>query len=195
MKKWFGKISYREAQSIQEDLHKQVCDNLHDFIIMGFEPAETVLTLGKNAGDQDILNKNFPIIQTDRGGKVTAHLPGQLVCYPIFDLRKTNWGPRKFVTMLESSVIALLKECSISNAHTDSIYPGVWVGGEKICALGIRFKDHVSMHGFALNISCDLSVFESFIPCGIQDRSVTSIEKLTGKTFSAENLFQKVSIQ
>lgn len=148
---------------------------------------EPVLTLGKNADSSNLL---FPIdhyrelgvefSKTERGGDVTAHMPGQLVVYPIIDIQKQKLSVRSYVECLEASVIDTLSFFGIKSARDLSL-PGVWVGSEKICAIGVRVKSRVTMHGIALNINNNLDLFGKIIPCGIKSRGVTSMQKLLGQ--------------
>jgi lipoate-protein ligase B len=151
-----------------------------------------VQTLGKNASlanvklagrenTESVLN----IIRCDRGGEVTAHMPGQCVVYFILDLGGRGLGPKDFVACLERGVIEYLSEIGVA-ATTDLKYPGVWVNQKKICAIGIRVKNRISMHGIALNVNNDLSLFEKIIPCGIADRGVVNLVQLIGRHLSSE---------
>jgi lipoyl(octanoyl) transferase len=132
-----------------------------------------VVTLGKNAGAELTLGST-PRHVSDRGGKATAHEPGQLVCYPILPMTFYGLGPRDYVGILCQSVICLLAEEGIL-AREDPDYPGVWVGDKKICAVGIRIENRITSHGLALNVSNSLDAFQGITPCGILDRGVTTM--------------------
>ena len=176
-----GLTNYTDGWDLQKSIHKNVVDGNSRETIISLQHYP-VLTLGKNATKQNILiseellekSHSAKLVRADRGGEVTAHNPGQLVIYPIIKLGERRLSPKKFICLLEQSVIELLKNYGI-NAVRDSINPGVWVNSKKICATGVRIMQRVSMHGIALNIENDLSLFETIIPCGIADRLPTRI--------------------
>jgi lipoate-protein ligase B len=130
-----------------------------------------------------IAGRGAEVIQSDRGGDVTFHGPGQLVAYPILDIRARELGPATYVRMLEESVIATLAAFGIEGARV-ARRPGIRAdcGSAKIAAVGVRIRDGVSMHGLALNVSTDLEWFEAIVPCGITDAGVTSMQRLAGAT-------------
>lgn len=123
------------------------------------------------------------VVETDRGGDVTFHGPGQLVAYPILDLRARGLGPASYVRILEASLIATLARFEV-NAERVAGRPGVWVEVDgalaKIAAVGVRVREGISMHGVALNVSTDLEWFEAIVPCGIADAGVTSMQRVLG---------------
>ena len=123
------------------------------------------------------------MIQTDRGGEITYHGPGQLVGYPIIDLKKYRRSITWFMRSLEQSIIEMLNEINISSTRKEGL-TGVWVNDHKIAALGVRLSRWVSMHGFAINIHTDLSLYRGMIPCGISDFGLTSIAKIKGEDYS-----------
>jgi lipoate-protein ligase B len=181
-------ISYRDfldydvAYEEQMKWHFKVCQQESSGVIIVVEHPRTI-TLGKHAQVNHILvdretlaREGITLIQTDRGGEVTAHMPGQIVLYPILPLAKLGLSPKTYVDLLSRVVIATLAEFSIHGVY-DPQYPGIWVGSEKICAIGIRIRSRVSLHGIALNVSNDLSLFGKIIPCGIHARGVTSMQR------------------
>ena len=137
-----------------------------------------VYTLGKNGRAEHIIDPgDIPVVQSDRGGQVTYHGPGQLIAYTLLDLNRVKIGVRELVTRLENSVIALLDEYGISaNARKDA--PGVYVEGKKIAALGLRVRRGCSFHGLALNVDMDLEPFSRINPCGYEDLEVTQLSDL-----------------
>ena len=155
--------------------------------------SPSVYTFGKSADRANLLiNTDFlnhlqaETFETDRGGDITYHGPGQLVGYPIMNLRKHGIGVKKYVESIEASIIQALQKFNIHAYQIEGL-TGIWVGAEgevkrKIGAIGIRVKNGISMHGFALNIHTDLSYFQHIVPCGITDKEVTSISKEIGKT-------------
>lgn len=181
----FGLLSYEAALALQLERHGAVARSERSpCILWGEHPS--VITLGKNASATDLHVKEhslkelgISLARTDRGGKMTLHNPGQLVVYPIINLVERGIGPRSYVRLLEEATISLLREHGIS-AHIDEQFPGVWVGQKKIGAIGIRISQKVSMHGVSLNITNNLEPYQYFLPCGIPQRGVTSMQEVLG---------------
>jgi lipoyl(octanoyl) transferase len=179
-----GIMPYEQALAKQHEYHlkvRQSSDETEYLMVVQHPP---VLTFGKHASAKNLLmdaaslrQKNIEVIQTDRGGEVTAHEPGQLVVYPILHLGRRQLSVRSFVDKLEDSVIFALSHLGVEAAR-HRVNPGVWYEEQKICAIGIRIKQRVSMHGIALNISNDLSIFNTIIPCGLEGFEVTSVERV-----------------
>ncbi len=184
-----GLIRYKYGLKIQEEIHSNVLDKGIDTIVMCEHPH--VYTFGKSANKSNLLvsdeflsSIDAEVFETERGGDVTYHGPGQLVGYPILNLKKHGVGVKKYVETLESSIINTLDDFGITAYQIDGL-TGIWVGKEdevkrKIGAIGIRVKDGISMHGFALNVTTDLSYFNHIVPCGIVDKQVTSIAQEVG---------------
>jgi lipoate-protein ligase B len=132
----------------------------------------------------DIQRRGAEVIESDRGGDITFHGPGQLVAYPILDLRSRGLGAVDYVRLLEETVIRALGTFGIGASRAAG-RPGVWVDGAKIAALGVRVQRGITTHGFALNVETDLSWFDLIVPCGIADAGITSIERLLGHSLYA----------
>jgi lipoyl(octanoyl) transferase len=183
-----GRCDYKKALDIQYDiLEKRQKDELGDTLILVEHPP--VITLGRHAVESNIvvsekyLNDNgISIYHIERGGDVTYHGPGQIVGYPIVDLRDKGIGIREFVEKLENTFITLLKDEYGIDSGINPDFPGVWVGNSKITAVGLAVKRGVTMHGFAFNVNTDLEHFKLIVPCGIPSKGVTSLEKLTGSS-------------
>ena len=177
-----GKCSYKVSLEQQIDTHSKVLNQeLTDTIV--FVEHEPVYTLGKNADQNNILTnypKDVKIYNIDRGGDVTYHGPGQLVGYPIINIKNLKMSIGRYVHTLEEILINALSHFNISAQRRDKII-GIWIGDEKIGAIGVRVKNGVTMHGFALNVNTDLSYFDGIIPCGIDNCKVTSMEQLLRK--------------
>lgn len=176
-----GRQSYQFAWELQKEIHQLVKNNEIPSTVLFLE-HNNIYTLGKNA-DKNYLLNTFPhidVIETDRGGQITYHGPGQLVGYPIINLNKYKKSITWFVSSLEQIIINTLKKFNIESSRIDDL-PGVWVDDEKICAIGIRIAQWVTMHGFALNINPDMKYFDGMIPCGILDYGVTSMYKNTNR--------------
>ena len=140
-----------------------------------------VFTLGLNARPEHLLAPgDIPVIQTDRGGQVTYHGPGQLVVYPLLDIRRRGLGVRDLVTLLEATVVGLLAEHGVT-ARPRPDAPGVYVDGAKIAALGLRIRRGASYHGLALNVDMDLEPFSRINPCGHAGMTVTQLRDLTAE--------------
>lgn len=178
-----GSIDYPAALELQSDLHHKVMnDELPAVLLLLQHPH--VYTLGRRGSDSDILVStdalkilDADVHRTDRGGEVTYHGPGQLVGYPILNLRAAGLGPLAYVRALERIIISTLAELDIDSTAEDKP-TGVWVDDAKIAALGVRVSRGVTMHGFALNVNPDLSYFKHIVPCGMPDANVTSIAEL-----------------
>lgn len=200
--KELGLTDYAEALRVQEITRSSVEAGADDTIILCEHPH--VYTFGKSADKNNLLiNPEFlteikvQVFETERGGDITYHGPGQLVGYPIINLRSKGVGVKKYVTSLENSLISALASFGIEAYQVDGL-TGIWVGRDtevkrKIGAIGIRIKNGVSMHGFALNVTTDLNYFNHIVPCGITDKQVTSIEKETGT--GSLHTFSKVFIE
>ncbi len=194
---YLGVIEYGEALRLQERLvEARIAGDIPDTILFLQHPP--VITMGTSARGENIIapkeslkNEGIAIVYTDRGGDITVHEPGQLVCYPVFDLKTQERDLHLYVRNLEEAVIRTLSEFSIA-AHRESSYPGVWVGEEKICAVGIRVSQWVTKHGFALNVNNDLRYFSYVYPCGIADKRVTSMSRLLGHKLNMENVMLRI---
>lgn len=191
-----GCLDYRESLERQLAEHQRVVDGGPPVFLLVEHPP--VLTLGKNADLSNLLldreslaRMGVLIAETDRGGEVTAHVPGQLVVYPIIPVTRFELTPRRYVNLLEESVIRVLEQYDIA-ATRDSEHPGVWVGGDKICAVGIRIRTRVAMHGFALNVNNEFGLFETIIPCGIRARGVTSLQKELGQAVPMDDVKERI---
>ena len=153
-----------------------------------------VLTMGKNSSKANLMlpvehykQQGVEIIVTDRGGEITAHVPGQLVVYPVIPILKMGLTVRSYVSLLEECVIEGLGEYGFIAAR-DEKHPGVWIGANKICAIGVRIKSRVAMHGFALNVNNSLDLFNKIVPCGILNRGVTTMAIAGSQMVSMEDV-------
>ena len=178
-----GCISYQEGLQLQESLHSKIVTEKGEPAILLMEHFP-VITLGKNSTENNMLSdrkslakQGIEVVRVDRGGEATAHTLGQLVVYPILPIYEMKIGLRKFVYLLEEAVILVLKNFGVK-AERDRQYPGVWFQEKKICAIGIRVKNKVSMHGIALNVNADLSIFSNIVPCGIEGRGVINLNSI-----------------
>ncbi len=177
-----GSIDYPAALELQRDLHDKVAnDELPAVLLLLQHPH--IYTLGRRGNETDILvstdalrELDADVYRTDRGGEATYHGPGQLVGYPILNLRAAGLGPLAYVRALERVIISTLTELDIDSTADDKP-TGVWVNDAKIAAIGVRVSRGVTMHGFALNVNPDLSYFNHIVPCGMPDARVTSVSE------------------
>ena len=211
-----GLIDYKEAWDYQEKRFNEILDvkknnrkeNRQDptlsYLLFCEHPH--VYTLGKSGDENNLLvnedylnSRGATFYKINRGGDITYHGPGQLVGYPILDLDNFFTDIHKYLRYLEEAVILTLADYGIESTRSDG-ETGVWldVGNEnarKICALGVRSSRWVTMHGLALNVNCDLSYFGNIIPCGIADKSVTSMKKELGREVDIQEVQQKLKGQ
>ena len=175
-----GLSDYNDTWELQKKLQsKRILGEIEDHLLLVEHPP--VFTLGKNASKQHIINdsEDVSIIQTDRGGNITFHGPGQLVCYPILDLNHYKRSITWYMRELEQLIIDVLGEYDIKASRKKGL-TGTWVKDKKIAALGVRISRWVTMHGFSLNINPDLNFYKNIIPCGIKEYGVTSMAKIMG---------------
>ena len=191
---WLGQgIGYTNALTLQRRLVDQRADGVVSDTLLLLEHAP-VYTRGRRAPAEHVLldaeelsRLGVPLVTTDRGGQVTYHGPGQLVGYPIISLAERRMGPRAYVCALEQALAMALAEFGI-DAHASEDSPGIWAGGGKIAAIGVKVSRGVAHHGFALNVDPDLAFYSHIIPCGITDRPVTSMARLLGRPVSVEQV-------
>lgn len=182
---WLGTVDYPDAWEWQRDLFLARLDNECDDVLMLLEHPATY-TLGRRGVEADVVYgeteramRRISLFHVDRGGRATYHGPGQLVGYPILELGE-RYDVVGYLRKLEDALIRTAADLGV-DAHRDPDHTGVWVGTNKLAAIGVKITRGISMHGFALNVTTDLSMFEGIVPCGIPDRWVTSIEAETGR--------------
>jgi lipoyl(octanoyl) transferase len=186
-------MDYLDALELQRSLHREIAEGLRENTLLLLEHP-SVYTAGKRTQDHERPHDGTPVIDVDRGGKITWHGLGQLVGYPI--VRLVN--PTElvgFVREIEDALISTCRELGLETTRVDG-RSGVWVvdskGERKIAAIGIRVASKVTMHGFALNVAPDLSAFEAIIPCGIEDAAVTSLAIELGRTIGIDEVLPVV---
>ena len=189
-----GKLLYKKTWNYQKELLKKRSNNeINDTLIL--VEHEPVFTLGKNADENHILQNcpdNIKTYQIERGGDVTYHGPGQLVAYPILDLRNYKKSISWYMRSLEQVIIDTLFDYNIT-ANRKNGLTGVWYNNEKIAALGVRVSRWITMHGFSLNVNPNLNHYKNIIPCGIFEYGVTSVKELIDKDISIYDLANIVS--
>jgi lipoyl(octanoyl) transferase len=195
---YLGTVPYRQAFEHQLELHRRRTERrIPDTLLLLEHPH--VYTLGRHADESNIMwgeaerrRRGVSVEHVDRGGDVTYHGPGQLVGYPLIGIRDRGMTPRRLVEWVEMLVMETLSGFGIdSYVHPD--YPGVWVGDAKICAIGMRIRNGVSYHGFALNVSTDLEYFGGIVPCGIRDKRVCSVNSVLNRETDMKDLRERLS--
>ncbi|MBU4304673.1 MAG: lipoyl(octanoyl) transferase LipB [Candidatus Omnitrophica bacterium] len=195
---YLSTIDYGRALLVQKELHKKRCTgDIPDTLIFCEHP--TVITLGRRAARENILVSeeylrchNIPVISTDRGGDVTLHAPGQIVAYPIFDLKRIGKDIRLFLRKLEEVMLSFLYEYGIYGQRVDG-RTGVWIEDRKIGFIGIAISKWVSYHGISVNVNADLNFFRLIYPCGIKDKLVTSLCCEPGRKVSVQEAGNKLA--
>jgi lipoyl(octanoyl) transferase len=178
-----GRMEYKAAYEIQAKIHQdRYEERIQDTIL--FQENEPIFTLGRNSSDGHLLKTKdelkelgIDVAYVDRGGDITYHGPGQLVISPILHLRDYSISVHQYLRNLEETIIRLLHNYGIESQRISGL-SGVWVGSEKIAAVGIAIQHGITRHGISININPDMAHFTYIVPCGIQDRGVTSMEKL-----------------
>jgi lipoyl(octanoyl) transferase len=172
---WLGRIDYQVALQIQEErLNRCLNDGQESVILLEHEPVYTIGRLPDKSSLRVVAQLPHPLFETNRGGQATYHGPGQLVGYPILDLRQRGRDLHCYLRSLEDLLIDLLKEFGIRGDKVAG-KTGVWVQDRKIASIGVGVRKWVTMHGFALNVASDLSGFQSIVPCGLPGVRMTSI--------------------
>ena len=185
IKKSIKPVKYDVAIKLLEKRLKDINNNKKSDLIWLLE-HEAIYTAGTNYKEEEILNKDINLIKTNRGGKITYHGPGQLICYFVIDLKKREKDIKKLITLIEKTIIDSLLEFNI-RSFGDPKNIGIWIENQskikKIAAIGIRVSKWIAYHGFAINISNDLSKYQNIIPCGISDMGVTNLKEIRDQNY------------
>ena len=198
--RWVGRMEFTPALALQEEIvlkKRDDCSVEDQLLLLEHEPVYTIgrtpdqsslsATGRIRRGELDAAHLPHPVFAINRGGQATYHGPGQLMGYPIIDLRGCGQDLHKYLRWLEQLLIDLLAEYRIAASRRE-LLTGVWVGDRKIASIGVGVRHWITMHGFALNVCGDLSPFNQIVPCGIDNVAMTSMEKETGKPFSVETV-------
>ena len=195
--KYNGIVPYEKSMELQKEIHSSVANGGPDHLLL--LQHDHVITMGRTANPNDILvdpnvleNLNISVHQTDRGGEVTYHGPGQLIGYPIINLRKHKLGPLDYLEILKTSLSVILNAHGLESKFKD-VPTGVWVNDSKIASLGIKVSQGVTLHGFALNVNTDLDFFDYIIPCGLPEAKSTSMQKELGHSFCMTTISEKIT--
>lgn len=175
-----GLVSYQEAYEIQKSYVEQVLGGNEEVILVCSHPS--VVTLGKKSKQEDIQDWQGEVVQTERGGQATYHGPGQIIIYPILNLKNHHQNLSGFLAAMEESMISILKELELDASGNpnrgEPEYTGVWVGPYKVASIGVAVKRWVTYHGLALNVFNDPLAFKGINPCGFSSSTMTSMETL-----------------
>jgi len=193
-----GLIDYERAWDIQHQLWaRRVEEKLPDVLLFLEHPH--VITLGRRGNRSHLITSpgvleemKIPLFHVERGGDVTYHGPGQIVLYPICNLKEYGYHLVRYVGQLEEVILRALRDFGIEGVR-DPLNRGVWVGGEKIASVGVAIKRWVSFHGLSLNYETDLKYFELINPCGLEGKKMTSMAKILGIEISRERLIERIS--
>ena len=186
IKKSIKPVKYDVAVKLLEERLLDINNNKKNDLIWLLE-HEAIYTAGTNYKEEEILNKDINLIKTNRGGKITHHGPGQLICYFVIDLKKRKKDIRKFITLIEKTIIESLFEFNIKS-FGDPKNIGIWVNDKynikKVAAIGVRVSKWIAYHGFAINICNDLTKYQNIIPCGISDKGVTNLKSINDQNYN-----------
>ena len=196
--RWLGRMNFEEALALQEELvakKRENRDASDELLLLEHEPVYTIGRTPDQSSLVDAAHLPHPLFAINRGGRATYHGPGQLIGYPIIDLRRCGQDLHRYLRWLEELLIQTLAVYEIP-ARTRPGLTGVWIDKRKIASIGVGVRHWITMHGFALNVCGDLAPFDRIIPCGIRDVTMTSIEREAGKPFSVVDvaaMFEKLA--
>ena len=189
---FLGTVEYQLAWDLQRSLAQQVSEGKqpNTLLLLEHPPVYTKGRLSRLdhllLSPKELLDKGISVHETDRGGQITYHGPGQLVAYPVIDLRQWG-GPLKYVRTLERVIIDTLEDFQIEAGVLEGL-TGVWTGDAKVAAIGVKISRGVAYHGLSVNVNTDLSYYDHIVPCGIDDRPVTSMAQLLGRPVDLEEV-------
>ena len=185
IKKSIKPVNYIDAVNLMEERLEHILEERKNELIWTLEHNQ-IYTAGTSYNENEIIDKSIEIIKTNRGGKITCHAPGQLICYFVIDLRKKK-DIRQFITIIERTIIDTLKLFKIKS-FADKENIGIWYNNskdiKKIAAIGVRVKKWIAYHGFSININNNLEQYDKIIPCGISDKGVTNLKKILNQDYS-----------
>ena len=178
-------VIYEDAKKMMEERLLNVDQNKSNELIWTLEHPD-IYTAGTSYNESDILDKSIKILETNRGGKITYHGPGQLICYFVIDLKKRKKDIRKFITIIEKTIIDTLQFFNIKT-FSDKENIGIWYKDnkqtKKVAAIGVRISKWIAYHGFSININNNLDKYKAIIPCGIKDKGVTNLKQIKDQDY------------
>ena len=179
-------VKYEEALRLMEERLLQIDQKKSKDLIWVLE-HENIYTAGTSYKENEILDKSINIFKTNRGGKITYHGPGQLICYFVIDLKKIKKDIRNFISIIEKTIIDSLKSYNI-NTFSDKENIGIWFNDnskiKKVAAIGVRVSKWIAYHGFSINIDNDLKKYDAIIPCGIKDKGITNLKTINNQNYA-----------
>ena len=179
-------VKYEEALRLMEERLLQIDQKKSKDLIWVLE-HENIYTAGTSYKENEILDKSINIFKTNRGGKITYHGPGQLICYFVIDLKKIKKDIRNFISIIEKTIIDSLKSYNI-NTFSDKENIGIWYNDnseiKKVAAIGVRVSKWIAYHGFSINIDNDLKKYDAIIPCGINDKGITNLKTINNQSYT-----------
>lgn len=191
-------MPYRDALDLQMQLWQQRCEDQIPDTVLILE-HKSVITLGARKSENKLLRseeslaeKSIDVEPVRRGGGTTAHNPGQIVMYPILKLRSLGLGVNEYVRKLETIGIELMAECGVTAERRKGL-PGLWIGEKKIGSIGVQVKKWVTLHGMAININNDLTIFDNIVPCGLEGVRITNVLEETGKKNPMPDIKRKLT--
>ena len=178
-------VKYEDAIKFMEKRLLEIDQNKSNNLIWVLE-HEDIYTAGTTYKENEIIDKSIKIVKTNRGGKITYHGPGQLICYFVIDLKKQNKDIRKFISLIEKTIIDTLESFNIKS-FADKNNIGIWCNNnskiEKVAAIGVRVSKWIAYHGFSININNDLRKYDTIVPCGIKDKGVTNLYSIKNQNY------------
>ena len=179
-------VKYEDALRIMEDRLLQIDQKKSKDLIWILE-HQNIYTAGTSYKENEILDNSIKVFKTNRGGKITYHGPGQLVCYFVIDLKKIKKDIRNFISIIEKTIIDSLKSYNI-NTFSDKKNIGIWFNDnskiKKVAAIGVRVSKWIAYHGFSINIDNDLKKYDAIIPCGIRDKGITNLKTINNQSYA-----------
>ena len=187
-------VKYNDAMKLMEERLLKMNEQKNNELLWILEHDE-IYTAGTSYNENEILDNSIKVIKTNRGGKITFHGPGQLVCYFVIDLKKRNKDIRKFISIIEKTIIDTLLFYNIKT-FSDKENIGIWYNDnnthKKVAAIGVRVSKWIAYHGFSLNINNDLKKYNSIVPCGIKDKGIINLKKIKDQSYNdIENILIK----
>ena len=192
--RWLGRMAFAEALSVQEKAlaEKRFDHSLGDqLLLLEHDPVYTIGRTPDQTSLRGAAHLPHPLVPINRGGQATYHGPGQLIGYPIIDLRRCGQDLHRYLRWIEALLIETLRAFQITGETRPGL-TGVWVEDRKIASIGVGVRHWITMHGFALNVCGDLSPFDQIVPCGIANVTMTSIEKETGRNYSVVEISSRM---
>ena len=179
-------VKYEDALRLMEERLLQIDQKKSKDLIWVLE-HENIYTAGTSYKENEILDKSIKLFKTNRGGKITYHGPGQLICYFVIDLKKIKKDIRNFISIIEKTIIDSLKSYAI-NTFSDKENIGIWYDDnseiKKVAAIGVRVSKWIAYHGFSINIDNDLKEYDAIIPCGVKDKGITNLKTINNQSYT-----------